>query len=268
MVANSTSAANRPKIDPRIRQRRIEVKRDEGRRRLRVILACVTVASLAGVGVAATRSALLDVDHVTVRGASRTAPADVVAAAGLNRRRFMIDVDGQSIARRVDRLPWVAATTVSRRWPGTVTLTVRERTAIAVLAGPQNTFSLVDATGRVLQGSAQPQPGLVVIAGGEPAPAPGQLAGPAARAAVEVAAAIPSDLRGRVSGLSLVAGGEVELRLSGSGGPTVRFGSAEDVPAKMTALSTLVAKANLTGATVIDVRVPAAPVLTRAASSR
>jgi cell division protein FtsQ len=203
-----------------------------------------------------------------VRGAAHTAPADAVAAAGLNRHRFMVDVDPGSTARRVDRLPWTGSTTVSRHWPGTVVLTLHERTAVAALGAGPGPFSLVDATGRVLQTVPQPPPGVVSVAGAEAPPAPGQLAGPAARAAVAVASAIPADLRGRVSGVSLIAGGEVELRLSRPSGLLVRFGSADDVPAKMVALSTLVAKANLAGATVIDVRVPTAPVLTRGGPSR
>jgi cell division protein FtsQ len=258
----------RPAIDPRIRQRRIEVKRDEGRRRLRAVLALVSVASVLAVALAATHSALLDVDNVVVRGADHTARGDILAAARLDRRRFMVDVDRASVAPNVDRLPWIATTKVVRRWPGTVQLTVRERVAVAALAPSPGTFSLVDATGRVLQAVNQLPPGIFVITGGEAPPAPGRVVGSAAETGVRVAAGVPGDLRPRIASVSLVAGGEVELRLAGPAGPVVRFGSADALPAKMVALSTLVAKANLTGATVIDVRVPSAPVLTRSTPAR
>jgi hypothetical protein len=45
--------------------------------------------------------------------------------------------------------------------------------------------------------------------------------------------------------------------------PTVKFGRAEQVRAKLVALSTLVARTDLKGVRAIDVRVPTAPVLTR-----
>ncbi|MCA1656298.1 MAG: FtsQ-type POTRA domain-containing protein, partial [Actinobacteria bacterium] len=106
-------------IDPRIRQRRIAVRRDEGRRRLRLLVAAVATVTLAGAGVAATHSALLDVDHVVLTGAAHTSRGDVLAAAGFDHHRFMVDVDGAAIGRRVRALPWVGRAQVARRWPGT-----------------------------------------------------------------------------------------------------------------------------------------------------
>src|SRR4051812_31048214 len=79
----------RLRIDPRIRERRIAVKRDEGRRRLRVLIGAVSTATVIGGALAATHSALLDVDHVKVEGAARTASADIIHAAGLDRHAFM-----------------------------------------------------------------------------------------------------------------------------------------------------------------------------------
>jgi len=45
--------------------------------------------------------------------------------------------------------------------------------------------------------------------------------------------------------------------------PTVQFGPAAQVRAKLVALSTLLTRANLKGVRAIDVRAPTAPVLTR-----
>ena len=76
MTATLQPAKPPPMPHPRFRERRIKVRRDEGRRRLRrlVILALVMAAVLGGLG--ATRSVLLDVDDVAVAGGARTpAPA-------------------------------------------------------------------------------------------------------------------------------------------------------------------------------------------------
>src|SRR5688572_24483176 len=100
-----------------------------------MLLAGVAVACVRGAGMAASHSALLDVDHVQVLGATRTAQADVIRAAGLDRHRYLIELDGGKIARRVEGLPWVEDARVERRWPGTVRVTVSERTPLASVAG-------------------------------------------------------------------------------------------------------------------------------------
>ncbi|MGI9033123.1 MAG: hypothetical protein ACR2HY_05490, partial [Acidimicrobiales bacterium] len=56
-------------IDPRIRRRQLQVRRAEGRRRLRLLVATSIVVAVLGAGWGLTRSPLLDVDRVTVQGA-------------------------------------------------------------------------------------------------------------------------------------------------------------------------------------------------------
>ena len=77
-----------------------------------------------------------------------------------------------------------------------------------------------------------------------------------------MAGALGGQLRGRVGEIAVVPGGEVVLRLVPPGGE-VRLGDADDLPAKLTAASTVLEKADLAGLRVLDVRVPQAPVLTR-----
>src|ERR1700682_1439022 len=79
-------------IDPRIRQRRIEVRRDEGRRRLRFVCVLVVAALVAAAGLGIPPSRLLAVPHVEVSGAAHTSREQVLAAAGLGHGRLMMDV--------------------------------------------------------------------------------------------------------------------------------------------------------------------------------
>ena len=53
-------------VDPRIRKRQIDVRRAEGRRRLRVLTVVVIVVLLVAGALAATRTPLLDVDRIVV----------------------------------------------------------------------------------------------------------------------------------------------------------------------------------------------------------
>jgi cell division protein FtsQ len=277
------SAGPRQRIDPRFRQRRIQVKREEGRRRLRLLVAGTTTLVLIAAGFGVLRSPLLRVRHVEVVGASRTPVAQVVAAAGLAGHRLMIDVNGRSGA--VDHLPWIATARIHRSWPGTVVVTVTERRPVAEIGAPA--VELVDATGRVVApapvGTALPRiefgtvsgPGDASATGGGPAaggPAAGGPAGgtpipggpgtqlPAGyRPGVTVAAALPGALASKVVAVVVLGGGAVGLRLSG--GASAILGDPTDLGPKLEAVLTLVERVQI-GTGTIDATVPTAPVLT------
>jgi cell division protein FtsQ len=251
-------------IDPRIKARRIAVTRQEGRRRLHVLMALVGVACAVGAVVAAAHSALLDVDHVVVVGAGHTDRADILRAAGLEHRRYMVDVNAGSAARRIEALPWIARASVARHWPGTVKIAVTERTPVASVATAAGAMALVDGSGRVLATTPadQRQAGILTLDGLPPAPAPGQVLGSEGRAALTVATALPDQVRPRVASVHATPD-DIVLRLTGAQGTTVEMGTADQLDAKVVALSTMLAKLDLKTAKVIDLRVPAAPVLTR-----
>jgi len=250
-------------IDPRIRQRRIEVRRREGRRRLYLLLAMVGAVVLFLAGWGATRSPLLDVDHVRITGARRTTTGQILAVSRVHRGKAMIDIDEGAAVRRIEALPWVGRATVRRRWPGTIDVGVTERAPVAAAAGPSGTWVAVDATGRVLTSVPAPPPDEPALAGVPPAGVPGtRLAGPVG-ALLRVAAALPPSVRARVASLALAEGGQVEARLRPAG--TVRLGPPEDLAAKLLAVETVLGQVDLVRLAVLDVRVPQSPVITRVA---
>ncbi|HET7489101.1 MAG TPA: FtsQ-type POTRA domain-containing protein [Acidimicrobiales bacterium] len=248
-------------MDPRFRRRRIEVRRAEGRRRLHILLGCLASVAAAAGGVGLSRSPLLDVDRVEVQGARRTPRPAVVAAAGLAGHPAMVDVDTGDVARRLRRLPWVRTAEASRRWPGTVRIQVTERRPAAVLPAAGGAWAVADATGRVLAVEPDRPPGLPAIGDVDRPQEAGAAVPAAAGPALRVAAALPADVRARVSDVATVAGGEVQLWL----GPdsVVRLGPPVDLGLKLTALATVLARVDLSGIRVIDLRVPTAPALTR-----
>ncbi len=250
-------------MDPRIHERRLAVRRDEGRRRLRILVMAVSVVALLAGGYGLTRTSLLDVDRVVVQGTARTPPADVIRAAGLRGSHQMADVDTAAVRRGVERLPWVARATVERRWPGTVKITLQERTAAAAMAAVGGGWATVDATGRVVAVGADQPAGLVTIAG-VTAPALGATVGAAAKAALTVLEALPSSLDGRLRRLDA---GEAGVVVHLDGAPPVLLGPTTQLGEKLTALTTLLARVDVKGAGAIDVRVPAAPVVAGAAPS-
>lgn len=267
-VSEQTLADPRPgsgiSMDPRIRARRIAVTRDEGRRRLRILLAAVAVCGSLALAVGLLHTPLLSATTVRIDGNHQTTRQAILRASGLDRRPLMIDVDGPRLRAVIERLPWVAAATVSRHWPSTVHVSVTERSAVAVVGASGGGVDAVDETGRILASGAQTFPGLPLVSGVAGGGPPGATLDPSARPGLLVAKAL-GDLAGRVAQVAVGPGATVELHLAGQG-PVVALGpveEADDLAAKLEAVRTLLNRVDLKGVTTIDVRVPRAPVLTR-----
>ena len=258
-----TATVERPStapIDPRIRARRIAVRRDEGRRRLHRLAALGVIVAVGLMSVLVTRSPVLDVDRIAVRGANHASADAVRAATGIHRHSPMTDLDLGRARDRVLLLPWVNSATVTREWPVTVEVSVVERTPVAAAPASNGGFMLVDAEGRLLEQVPAPPPGVVVLVDVPPAGAPGDMLDPSAAAALTVASALPPELVPHIAGVVANADG-VTLRLSVGG--TARLGTADELPAKLLAVATFVDQVDLTDLCTLDVRVPSAPSLTR-----
>jgi len=250
-------------VDPRFRRRWVEVRREEGRRRFRVLLAVTAVVALGCGAWAATDSVLLDLDQVVVQGAVRTTPEEVRFASGLRPGEPMLDVDEGAARRGVEALPWIGDASVRRQWPGRVRILVNERAPVAATEAQPGAMALIDNTGRVLDWVPEPPSGLPVLAGLPPAGAPGTTLAADGVATLQVAIALPAELRTRISGLAPAPGdgGEVELRLDPEG--MVRLGPPDDLDRKFTAIRAVLTQVDLRNLAVLDVRRPENPVLTR-----
>jgi cell division protein FtsQ len=266
--AGQESAPPRPTLEPRIRDRLVAIRREEGRRRLHLLMGAgaVVVSCLLGWGV--TRSPLLAVDRVRLSGANHTAVADVVRVVGLAHHRQMVDLDDGVMARAVAALPWVDTARVVRRWPTTVVVTVTERYPVAIV-GDTAGWATVDRRGRVLAVTAARPAGLLearaLTAGGSTTPAPPAAGAPgttvdgAFLTDLTVAVQLGGYLSSRVTAVAVTDDGQLQLALSG--GATALLGPPADLVAKLTAVATVVSKVKV-GQGTLDVRVPNAPVLT------
>ena len=249
-------------IDPRIRERRIAVRRVEGRRRLRVLIAALVACGLLGTSVAALHSPWLSASTVVVGGNHQTARSAILSATGLDRRPLMIDVDSGALAARLRRLPWVDDARVGRSWPSTVRISITERHAVAVVAAAGGGVDAVDGTGRVLAAGAQTFPGLPLVSGVAPAGPPGAAADPTAQPGLAVAEALGADLISRVAQIAVDADATITIHLAGEG-PVIELGPIDQLADKLQALKTILTRVDLRGVKTVDVRVPQAPVLTR-----
>jgi cell division protein FtsQ len=250
--------------EPRLRARRVEVRRAERRRRRRLLALAVSIVVLAGVAVGVLYSPLFNVDHLDIEGVRHLDPAAVAKASGLKVGQQLIDLDTSVAQRKLAGLPWVRRVTVTRRWPDTVEVRIGERQAVAVvvLAGGQQLVVTADG---VVAGPAGPLDALLHQVVVDPAvhiavgrPLPNAVAG-----GIEMVGALPQTIASKAQGSTVKANGDVVVALAA--GASLVLGSGDDVEQKFIAAQSL-----LGGSVVLsclrtaDVSVPSAPVIQRA----
>lgn len=258
--------------DPRIARRRQEVA-DAGRRRRRIVL--IALATVVGVVAAAfglLRSPLLDVDRVLVAGSNSIDRDTVVGASGIGRGDALVDVDVAAARAAVMEVPGVASARVELDWPGTVRISVTDEAPLAVI-GVGDRRVVVARGGRVIEASPEgDQPALPLVtpddAGLLDGLAPGDQVPDALAPVVVVLEQVTEPLRSRLGGVDVGHDGTLTLLLApgdgdDDGGGTVAFGRPEDVPAKLLAVASMLAAANVECLDVLDVSEPLRPTISR-----
>jgi len=223
-------------IEPRIRQRRIGVKRSENRRRLwwlalGAVVVVIVIAALALLG-----SSLFSVDQVTVTGNVYTdqTALDVVIDDLAGTPVLLVDIG--DVEAQVEDIPWVEDARVRTSFPDSASIEIRERTPVAAMMGADGQARVIDVDGRVL-GLVDGQPvALVWISGpGTLDVAPGQFASIGYSSAASLVTKLTPDIRGRVDSMLVTPdGADLVLVLSDEDGLIeVRFGSATGASAQI-----------------------------------
>jgi cell division protein FtsQ len=223
------------------------------RRRLdpwRVAFFGVLVLAVIGAGAwALFGSSLLVVRHEDVTGNGTIPASRVLAAAAIRRGTPLASVNTGAAARRVERIDQVLTATVSRSWPDTIVISVRERTPVLAVAG-RGEFALIDPWGVTVRWSRHRPAAMPLLA-----PAPGRLRGsPDVLAAATVLRGLPARLRAMVNSIAAPTPQLVTLHLRR--GITVVWGDASQAKAKAGEVLTLLR----TGARYYDVSDPSTAV--------
>lgn len=283
---------SRPRIDPRIARRWVEVQRANGRRRLRIIVCSVSAAVIVAFAAGSVYTPLWKVRHVRVKVSGAISAAKVEQLAGLGRHRLMIDVDPARLAARLDAVPYLGGAAVSRVWPGTVTIRVAVRTPVALISRGNAGWATVDPTGRILAYLTNPIVGMPILQGLPDLPARGQwlagslgpstLPGTSPSAEVDMNAgsgstdvptlvesalialqSLPASVRPEI--LDISVSGPAGLTMAvlpadvAAGSITVKLGDGSLLSQKLEAMLTLLAQADLSNVSEIDLTVPDRP---------
>jgi cell division protein FtsQ len=263
VAGGQTALDERPRIDPRIRQRRLAVLRSRGRRRLRWVLGVLGGVALLVVVVAVLHTPLFGARAITVTGAHpETGTAAIVAAAGLARHPPMISLNPGAVAGRVEALPFIASAQVERNWPDGVQISVTERVPAMQMAGPGTAWSVLDGHGRTLQVGPARLPGLVVFivhtrSGGVPPSPVGQSLPPDTTAGLLVCRSLPKAFSAQVVSVTVAPDSSISLALNS--GVTVELGTDTDLTAKFEDVASVIAYGSLHPTSTIDVSVPESP---------
>jgi len=196
--------------------------------------ALAALAIVAGAVWALLGSSLLVVRSVTVTGLRMVPRAEVLRAAAIKPGTPLVRLDTAAVTRRVERIIQVQSAQVSRDWPDSVVITVRERTPVLAVASPGG-FALIDRFGVVVSHVARIPPGMTLLA---PAPDPASLRGSAAvRAAVTVLRQLPPRIHSLVRAVAATSPGAVTLDLRN--GITIVWGGTDRPAAKAAELALL-----------------------------
>ena len=268
MTSPTAGDIGRVVVDPRFRARRVAVRKQAGRRRLRRLLVLSAVAATALATVVVFESPVLDVDEVAVTGVENLGTSTVTEAAAVDLGAPLLLTDLGAAERSIEQLPWIESAEVSRDLPGRVVVEVSERRAGAVVVAG-GTRSLVDPSGAVLAtGDPTTYPdhvpeGLLEIvvpdAMADQMPRPGDALPPQMRGAAALADRLRGDPAGSVDVVRL--GPTLSFQLAGGG--TVELGDDSDLDLKVEAFRTVFARVDRTCLDTIDLRVATHPVVTR-----
>ena len=242
-------------MDPRIRERRIEVKRAVGRRRLRVLLVAGSIIVALGLAFVTVNSPFLDVDRVEVLGAQHLTAEQVRASSRIHLHDALLFVDTAAAVHRVEGLPWVERAKVVRDYPGTVRIVITEYAPVAYVQDGRDVVLLAENGHAIAQVPAAPA-GLAKIVGVRRAPAAGELLSPPEAAGI--VSQLPRALARQVASVD-VAGTGLALHLAGRG--AIRLGTASDLGAKAAAALAVLADRGATAFSYIDVSTPDTPVV-------
>jgi cell division protein FtsQ len=252
------------RIDPRLRRRRIDVRRAEGRRRLRLLVVVMLVAGVGVGGWFATQSRLLDLDHVEIAGVGPAQAALIEAAMGLEYGIPLLDLDQSAIEAALTEIAWVESVTVARDWPGTINIGVVARQAVALMPRGDGSHVLVDADGvaiAVTPGTTFPSAMPIVAVRPEGSLGDTQVH---AAPALAVVALLPDDLAAWVEVIKIdEAGLRPSVVLVLVGNATADLGPAEDLDDKLDAVRAVLSGVELECLATIDARVPDHPTVTR-----
>jgi cell division protein FtsQ len=208
----------RPGVDPRLRARRIQVRRDEGRKRLRWAIVGGAVAAVLIAAGLVLESPIFAINEVSVTGATYTDPARLQKVVDQLDGSTLLGADLGKAEATLAADPWVKRVRVERRPLRGVRIEIVERVPVVTYMGSDQRWRVLDADGRVMAvldppGSKPVDPLELTLAAPGPdlragATVPADLAG-----AASIVPRLPTDLRSKTCSLAVGEAGQLTMTM-------------------------------------------------------
>ncbi len=230
---------------------------------LGAILLCGT-----GALVALVESPFFEVNNIQISGAARTSEGAILDALEVGPNQALLTYDSSNGRNVVADLPWVEAVGVTRQWPSTLRVVVRERTVAAAIGRPSGSeWAVVSTEGVVVEYRMTPPSGVPLIVATTDLVDASSIGAPIAgvERALEIARDLPLQLDPWVTTWSVDADGVVVAELVGSA--RANFGKLDDHRTQFVSLASILnGGAALVCLETIDLTIADTPVLHRDAT--
>ena len=208
---------------------------------------------------------LFEVRSVNVSGNARTSEELVLDTLAVPEDQALLLTDTEAGEAALGALPWVRDVEISRQWPSTLQVVIRERGVAASIGRPDGSeWLVVSEDGFVVERRATPPAAVPLIVGTDPMVATARIGEPVEEAerALEIALDIPRQLDPWITTWTLTADGMLTAELVGSA--RANFGTFEDSRTQFVSLASILnGGAELTCLDLIDLSVADTPVLHR-----
>ena len=206
-----------------------------------------------------------EAENVQVSGAARTSEGLILDALAIGQDQALFMYDTADAAERIATLPWVQAVEVTRQWPSTVRVVIRERSVAATVGSPSGReWVVLGEDGVVVESRMTPPTGVPLIVATsqiiESAEVGGELDG--IERVLEITQDLPLQLDPWVTTWSVDNDGRVIAKLVGTA--YASFGAFEDHRTQFVSLASILnGGASLVCLERIDLTVADTPVLHR-----
>ena len=204
-------AIGQTSMDPRLRARRIAVKRAVGRRRLKWFVVGGAVVLVLTAVLAVLGSSLFEVKQVSPSGVSLRTKASYDAAVAQIEGHPVLLVDTHEIESQLEKNPWVREARVTTDFPDRAAIEIVERVPLATYEGADTRWRIIDVEGAVVDVIANRPLAFMPISGPGAEAESGGSAGDAFRHAAELIGALSPAARSRTEQVVVSNTGELSL---------------------------------------------------------
>lgn len=217
-------------VDPRIAERALRIKDKEEKKAFKRAVWLLGVMTALGIGIWVAHSPYVTVERLVISGQDSSSALQSLESAGIRPGVPMISIDEEAVRQVLLSDPWIAEVEVSKEWPRTVRVAIRERYPVAwALTGQGWRAMALDAVALDVD-SEELFPHVTGLAG-----VPLELSNPVLEPALLFLDHLRSDLR--VGTVLEIHGAQITAEVAGR---IARLGGAVDLEEKARVLSVLI----------------------------